>query len=217
LDPPSFINNRGSGITVSADDPVRIIKFFDNLLTDENQKLTRWGIKGKHYEVDDKGRMYMTPEQIDQLRDNDFSRSAGLNYFGFYWPMYGSGSTFPDGNSVDAGRQPEVAQASYTEEEKQRLEKYGAQTYADLFAAPDDRPWYPAWSIALEQGTPAQIFSVKQTDLQRKYYAKIVLASPDKFESLWNEFSAEFAKLPIAEYEKTMTEEIKKKVAKIKG
>lgn len=47
IDPSSFVNNRGIGITVSAKDPVRIIKFFDNLLTDENQILSNWGIKGK--------------------------------------------------------------------------------------------------------------------------------------------------------------------------
>lgn len=217
LDPPSFVNNRGIGITVSAKDPVRIIQFFDNLLTDENQKLTRWGIKGKHYEVDDKGRMYRTPEQIKQLQDNDYNRTSGINYFQYYWPMYGQGSSFDDGNAVDPGRQPEVAQASYTEEEKARLAKYGVKTYAELFTAPDERPWYPAWSIALEQGSQAQIYTVKKTDLQRKYFAKIVLAPPSEFENLWNEYLAEYSKLPVAEYEKTMTEEIKKKVAKIKG
>ncbi|MFC4098938.1 ABC transporter substrate-binding protein [Paenibacillus xanthanilyticus] len=217
LDPPSFVNNRGIGITVSAKDPERIIKFFDNLLTDENQKLTRWGIQGETYEVDANGRLYRTPEQIEKLKDNDYSREVGISYFAYYWPMYGGGSTFPDGNAVDPGRQPEVAQASFTDAEKERLAKYNAKTYADLFAAPDDRPWYPAWSIALEQDTPAQIFTVKQTDLQKKYFAKIVLAAPDKFESVWNDYVTEYRKTPVDEYEKTMTEEIKKKVAKIKG
>ena len=39
MDPPSFVNNRGLGISVSAKDPERIIQYWDNLLTDENQKL----------------------------------------------------------------------------------------------------------------------------------------------------------------------------------
>lgn len=177
LDPPAFVNNRGIGITVSADDPVRIIKYFDNLLTDDNQKLTRWGIKGENYEIDDKGRLYRTAEQIEKLKDNDYSREVGISYYSYYWPMYGQGSTYPDGNSVDPGRQPEVAQASFTPEEKDRLTKYGVQTYAELFAAPDARPWYPAWSIALEQGTPAQIFTVKQTDLQKNILRSSCLPS----------------------------------------
>jgi putative aldouronate transport system substrate-binding protein len=217
IDPSSFINNRGIGITKSAKDAVRIIKFFDNLLTDENQKLVQWGIQGKTYEVNDQGRLYRTQEQIDQLKDNDYKRQVGLGHFEYYWPMYGQGSKFPDGNVVTAGRQPEVAQASYTQAEKDRLAKYGVQTYAELFSGPDDRPWYPAWSIALEQGSQAQIYTAKKVDVQRKYFAKIVLASPDKFESNWNEFLNEYAKLPVAEYEKTMSDEIKEKVAKIKG
>lgn len=217
LDPPSFVNNRGIGISVSAKDPARIIQYFDNLLTDENQKLTRWGIKGETYEVDDKGRLYQTDEQIAKLKDNDYSREIGISYYSYYWPMYGQGSTFPDGNAVDPGRQTEVAQASFTAEEKERLNKYGAETYSEMFAAPEERPWYPAWSIALEQGSQAQIFSVKQTDLQKKYFAKIVLAAPDKFESVWNEYVTEYRKTPVEEYEKTMTEEVKKKVQKIQG
>ncbi|MBP3964611.1 ABC transporter substrate-binding protein [Paenibacillus lignilyticus] len=217
IDPASFVNNRGVGITTSAKDPVRIIKFFNNLLTDENQKLVQWGIQGKNYEVDDKGRLYRTQEEIDKLKDNDYKRQVGIGYFEYYWPMYGQGSTFPDGNAVNPGRQPEVAQASFTAAEKDRLAKYGVQTYAEMFSAPDDRPWYPAWSIALEQGTDAQIYTAKKPDVQRKYFAKIVLASPDKFDALWNEYVGEIEKLPVAEYEKTMTEEVKEKTAKIKG
>ncbi|MFC4597731.1 ABC transporter substrate-binding protein [Cohnella hongkongensis] len=217
IDPSSFINNRGIGITKSAKDPERIIKFFDNLLTDENQRLVQWGIQGVTYEVDANGRLYRTQEQIDKLKDVDYKRQVGLNYFEYYWPMYGQGSTFPDGNSVSAGRQPEVASASFTAAEKERLAKYGVQTYAELFAAPDDRPWYPAWSIALEQGSQAQIYTAKKVDVQRKYFAKIVLDPVDKFEANWQEYLNEYSKLPVAEYEQTMTDEVKKKVAKIKG
>ncbi|PRX70677.1 aldotetraouronic acid ABC transporter substrate-binding protein [Cohnella sp. SGD-V74] len=217
IDPSSFINNRGIGITKSAKDPVRIIQFFDNLLTDENQRLTQWGIQGVTYEVDDKGRLYRTQEQIDKLKDIEYKRQVGLDYFEYYWPMYGQGSTFPDGNSVSAGRQPEVASASFTEAEKARLAKYGVQTYAELFAVPDDRPWYPAWSIALEQGSDAQIYTAKKVDVQRKYFAKIVLDPPSKFDANWQEYLNEYSKLPVAEYEATMTDEVKKKVAKIRG
>lgn len=217
IDPSSFINNRGIGITKSAKDPVRIIQFFDNLLTDENQRLTQWGIQGVTYEVDDKGRLFRTQEQIDKLKDIEYKRQVGLDYFEYYWPMYGQGSTFPDGNSVSAGRQPEVASASFTEAEKARLAKYGVQTYAELFAVPDDRPWYPAWSIALEQGSDAQIYTAKKVDVQRKYFAKIVLDPPSKFDANWQEYLNEYSKLPVAEYEATMTDEVKKKVAKIRG
>ncbi|AWB46208.1 ABC transporter substrate-binding protein [Paenibacillus sp. CAA11] len=217
LDPPSFVNNRGVGISVSAKDPVRIIKFFDNLLTDENQILSNWGIKGETYMVDDKGRFYRTAEQVAETSSESFRETFGFKYFEYSWPRYGSGSSLPDGNSVGASRQPEVAQMSYSEGDKKLLEAYGAKSFSGLFSDPDDRPWYPAWSIQIEQGSPAQIFTQKKGDLQRKYFPKMVLAAPSEFEGLWQEYVKEFNKLDVKGYEDLITKEVAKKIAIVQG
>ncbi len=217
LDPPSFINNRGVGISVSAKNPERIIKFFDNLLTDENQILSQWGIKDETYSVDESGRFYRTPEQIVQTNAEAFRETFGFKYFEYSWPRYGSGSTLPDGNSVGAGRQPEVAQMSYTEGDKKILDAYGIESFSQLFAAPDERPWFPAWSIPMVQGSPAQIFTQKKSDLQRKYFPRLVLANPADFEGIWNEYIAEFNKLGVKDYEEFITTEIAKKIDRVQG
>ncbi|WP_110931645.1 ABC transporter substrate-binding protein [Paenibacillus bouchesdurhonensis] len=217
LDPPSFVNNRGVGISVSAKDPVRIIKYFDNLLTDENQVLSNWGIEGETYSVDENGRFYRTEEQIKQTNTESFRESFGFKYFEYNWPRYGNGSSLPDGNSVGAGRQPEVAQMSYTEADKKLLEAYDIQSFSQLFAAPDDRPWYPAWSIQIDQGSPAQIFTQKKGDLQRKYFPKLVLANPAEFDKVWDEYVKEFNKLDVKDYEQLITDEVAKKINLIQG
>lgn len=217
LDPPSFVNNRGVGISVSAKDPERIIKYFNNLLTDENQILSNWGIKDETYKVDEKGRFYRTPEQIAQTNTDAFRESFGFKYFEYSWPRYGSGSTLADGNSVGAARQPEVAQTSYLDGDKKLLKAYGVKTFSEMFAAPDDRPWYPAWSIQIEQGSPAQIFTQKKSDLQRKYFPKLVLANPAEFEGLWGDYIKEFNKLGAADYEKLITDEVAKKIELVQG
>ena len=217
LDPPAFINNRGVGISVSAEDPVRIIKFFDNLLTDENQVLSNWGVKDEMYSVDENGRFYRTPEQIAKTTSESFRESSGLKYFEYNWPRYGSGSTLPDGNSVSAGRQPEVAQMSYTEGDLKLLEEYGVESFSQMFSAPDDRPWYPAWSIPIDQGSPAQIFTQKKSDLQRKYFPQMVLANPSDFEGLWNQYVSEFSKLDVKGYEDLITAEVAKKIEHAQG
>jgi putative aldouronate transport system substrate-binding protein len=90
------------------------------------------------------------------------------------------------------------------------LEAYGVQVFSDLFAEPEDRPWYPAWSVQLEEGSKEQIFSQRQTDLQKKYYPKLVLAKPSEFESIWTEYEKEYNALDVKVYEDTMTKEIKK-------
>ncbi|WP_054028447.1 ABC transporter substrate-binding protein [Bacillus sp. FJAT-28004] len=209
LDPPGFVKNRGMGITVSAKDPVRIIQYLDNLLTDENQILQKWGIKGDTFEVDDKGRMYRTAEQITKINE-DFNVSFGFKYYSWNWPLYGNGSSLPDGNSAAPGLQPEVFQMSLTDADKTILEKYGVKTYAEMFAAPDDRPWYPSWGIAKEQGSPQQIWETKKDELTKKYFPKLVLAKPADFEKAWTEYTDAFNKLDTAAYEKWTTDEVEK-------
>lgn len=210
IEPPSFITNRGVGITVSAKDPVRIIKYFDNMLSEENQKLIHWGIEGETYEINEEGRFYRTPEQIDTVAEEKFRQEFGFEYFDWYWPS--GGGLFEDGNSWDPGRQPEVARESYNEGDKLILEKYGADVFADLFAEPLERPWFPAWSAEFEQGSPQQIYQQRKEDLQRKYFPQFVLEPSADFESIWDEYITEYNKLDVDSYEKAMTDYVKKRV-----
>lgn len=215
IDPPSFVNNRGLGISVSAKDPVRIIQYWDNLLKEENQKLVTWGEEGVTYMVNEEGRFYMTEEQLRNRNDNDFRRKYGFAYFDYEWPRYGNNSIYEDGNAHWPFYQPEVASVNYTEGDKALLEAYGVDTFAGFFAPPVERPWYPAWSIEKPQGSPEALFTQKSGDLMMKYYSKAALASPDKFESVWNEYMSEFNKLDIAGFEAFMTKKIQDRVAGI--
>lgn len=213
MDPPSFVNNRGLGISVSAKDPERIIKYWDNLLTEENQKLVQWGEKDVTYSVNAEGRYVMSKEQVANKTDNEFRRKYGWAYFDYEWPRYGNNSIYQDGNAHFPTSQPEVAAVNYTEGDLALLKAYGLKTFSDFFAAPVERPWYPAWSIEKEQGSPEQIFNTKSGDLQQKYYPKLVLASQDQFESVWNEYIAEFNKLDSAGFEEFVTKKVKDRVA----
>lgn len=213
IDPPAFINNRGVGISVSADNPARIIKYFDNLLTEENQTLVQWGVEGETYSVDENGRYVMSDEQIADRNDNEFKRSYGWSYFEYNWPRYGSNSVLANGNAYGVGNQSEVAYAGYTEGDRAFLDAYGIQTFAGLFAEPQERPWYPAWSINKEQGSPEQIFEQKSSDLQQLYYSQIVFAKPSEFESVWNKYVTEYNKLDVAGYEAFVTNKVKERVA----
>lgn len=213
IDPPAFVNNRGIGISVKAKDPVRIIKYFDNLLKEENQILVQWGVKGETYSVDDKGRFVMSADQIKKRNDPEFKRTYGFQYFEYSWPRYGNNSLLKDGNSFAVGNQPEVAFAEYTDGDKKILDSYGVKTFSQMFAEPDERKWYPAWSINLGQGTPEQIFTQKSDDLQLKYLPKLILAKPADFDSIWNEYVGEFNKLDKKTYEATVTKVVKDRVA----
>ncbi len=215
LDPPGFVKNRGIGITVSARNPERIIQYFDNLLKEENQVLRSWGIKGETYEVNEQGRFYRTAEQIAKI-DEKFNDKFGFTYYDWDWPQYGTNSTLADGNAVAPGLQPEVFQMRLTDGDKEILGKYGVKTYSEMFADPDERPWYPAWGIPKEQGSPQQIWETKKEELTKKFFPKLVLAKPDEFEKVWQEYLGQFGKLDTAGYEKWYTEQIKAVVESLK-
>lgn len=215
LDPLSFVKNRGVGITISAKDPVRIVQYFDNLLKEENQILRGWGLEGETYEVDENGRYYRTAEQIAKI-DEAFRETFGFKYYDWNWPIYGASSTLSNGNAAAPGVQPEVFQMSLTAEDKAILDAYGVKTYSELFATPDERPWFPAWGIPKEQGSPEQIYETKKGELTRKYFPKLVLEDSSKFESNWEEFIKEFNKLDTAGYEAFVTAEVKKLVDEAK-
>ncbi len=218
IDPPSFIHNRGIGITTSAENPERIIQFFDYLLEEQNQIRNQWGIEGLTYEVDENGRYYRTQEQIEQLRDNQYKQDVGLTYFEYYWPMWSQTSTLSDGNAHSPGRQPEVAQLDFTEAELEALSQYGVNTFSEMFAAPADRPWYPAWSIALEQGSQEQVYEQRREDIVKRYLPRLVLAEEGQFESEWESYLSEFDGLDYTEqYEEYLTTKLKEKVEAISG
>lgn len=215
IDPPGFVNNRGMGITTSAKDPDRIMRFLDTLLKEENQILAKWGVEGETYLVDENGRFYKTQEMVDQ-ETLAFREDFGLSVFDWDWPHYGDG-TLSNGNSATPGRQPEVFALSLTDKDKEILGKYGVETYAEMFALPDDRPWYPAWGYPKEQGSAPQVFETRKTEILRKFIPELVLSTPDKFESVWTNYTNELNKLDIAGYEQWFTERVAETIAKVEG
>ncbi|GAA0349050.1 ABC transporter substrate-binding protein [Bacillus horti] len=215
LDPPAFISNRGVGITVSADNPERIIQYFDNMIKEENQRLIMWGFEGEHYEVGDDGRFYRTNDQIALLEDRSVKEDLGMWYFEWNWPRLNG--QFSDGNAVEPRRQAEVARAAYREGDLDILGMYGLDVFADLFAEPDERPWFPAWSANIEQGSAAQIFEQRSDDLKKRHFPRIVLASPADFEQEWEAFVTEYNKLDIEAFESLMTDVVKQRIDQASG
>ncbi|WP_416151389.1 ABC transporter substrate-binding protein [Salipaludibacillus sp. HK11] len=199
LDAPAFTQNRGIGITTAAENPERIIQYWDNMVREENQKLIMWGEEGVHYEVDEDGSFYRTDEQLVLASSTDERDATGMNIFDWEWPRING--TFDDGNAVEPRRQPAVAQADYSEADREVLDAYGVETYAEMFAQPQDRPWFPAWSANIEQGSDVQIFEQRSEELTKRHYPRIVLADPEDFEDEWNDFQEEYSQLDVDTYE----------------
>ncbi len=108
--------------------------------------------------------------------------------------------------------QPEIVQVEYKEGDLAILEAFGAETFAGYFAEPDDRPWFPAWSFPIPDGSDEQVLKKKVEELQIQYVTQMVLANPNDFESIWNTYTSRLNELDIAGYEQFMTEEVKKRI-----
>ncbi|MCT8139952.1 extracellular solute-binding protein [Anaerobacillus sp. CMMVII] len=210
LDPPAFVGNRGVGITVNAKNPERIIQFWNELVKEEIQKLVFWGFEDEHYNVDEKGRYYRTPEQIELTQNEQEREKIGMKTFEWNWPRING--SFIEGNAVEPRRQPEVALASYTDADKEYLNAYGIQTFSELFSSPDDRPWYPAWSANMIQGSDPQVFNERANEIIRRHYARIALANQADFEKEWNDFVSAYRALDVESYEQFYTDVIKARV-----
>ncbi|WP_277678336.1 ABC transporter substrate-binding protein [Gracilibacillus dipsosauri] len=212
LDPVAYVASPGMGITTGTpeEDQIRIIKYLDHIAKIETQKLIMWGIEGEHYEIDENGRYYRTEEQIEQTSKTDYREEFGFTYFEWGWPRM-SGE-FDDGNAVEPGRQPEVATLSYDEGDKEFLNAYGIETFTEHFSEPDSRPWFPAWDTPIETGSQAALYEQQANDLMLKAFPEMIFAEPGDFDAMWETYKKEFSQLPAEEYEKVITDSVKRKV-----
>ncbi|SER50693.1 aldotetraouronic acid ABC transporter substrate-binding protein [Gracilibacillus ureilyticus] len=212
LDPVGFAASPGIGITTAAseEDQIRIIKFLDHIAKEETQKLITWGKEGETYEIDENGRYYRTEEQIETTSNTEFRDSFGFSYFEWGWPRMNG--LYEDGNAVEPPKQQEVASLMYDDGDKEFLEAYEIETFTELFAEPEERPWYPAWDTPIETGSPAQLYEQQLDDLMKRKFPEIIFANPSDFDSQWSDFKSSFETLPYEEYENVITESVKRKV-----
>ncbi|MBU9723363.1 MULTISPECIES: extracellular solute-binding protein [Bacillaceae] len=209
LDPPAFTINRGIGISVNAESPERIIQYWDYLVTEEFQKKVHYGYEGETYEVDENGRFYRTDEQIASLTTS-LREELGMWYFDWYWPVLNG--SFSDGNAIQSNRQTEIFERGLTDEDREFLDAYGAETFADLFAEPDERIWFPAWSAHIESGSDPDIFEARSEEILKRHYPQIVLEDPDNFDAAWEAFVDDYRELDVDAYEAFFTDVVRYRV-----
>jgi putative aldouronate transport system substrate-binding protein len=199
--------NSGFAITKSCKDPVRFIKFLDALLTEKWQKILNWGIQGEDYSVDAKGVFYFTPEQRVHKYDRSWRlRSREETLWSNAPKMEG---TFKDGNACSPGDQPGEFYECLLPFDKKFLAAYQYKTWADFYSPPPPNPiCYPAWQINLINGSPAKIANFKLNGISSKYLPMVILAKPEDFDKIWNEYVTELHKVNIKAYEDRINEQI---------
>jgi putative aldouronate transport system substrate-binding protein len=200
----------GFGITTKAKDAIRAIQTMDQLLSEDWQKTLQWGIQDQDYGVKD-GKFFLTEEQRANNSNDVWKKSNKAD--GLFGQLPKMEGTFSDGNSVAPGGQVSEYQATLKPIDLEILKGYGFKYYTDFFNAPPENPvYYPSYTIDLVQGSPAQIANTKLNDLQVKMLPKTILAKPENFDSVWQDYTNQIHKLDIKAYEDRMNDQIQYRI-----
>lgn len=207
LDRPALNINRGFGITTACKDPVKFLKLLEVLLTEKWQKTLGWGIEGQDYMVDKNGRFYKTQKMRDNYADSSWvaaNRAKDL-----YDGAPKIEGLFSDGNAWSPGDQPEEFIAGLKPAEKEYLDAYKYKTYLDVFSpAPPNRIDYPSWTIAIQDGSAAQLAWNNIDAVLNKWLPRVITADAGTFEKVWGDYIAELRKQDIKSYEAAINEGI---------
>lgn len=214
--PTGFMSGYGVGITTSAKDPVRAIKFLDYLASEEGQILTNWGIEGKQYNVVDGKRTI--PQDVNNKKINDaanFTKQTGIGLYTLLSGHYGDGVKDSTGNYFTTNF-PEQIVAGFNDVEKETLKAYNATTWKDLFPKEDEfevKPWGAAWNIPVPGDNEVTVLANKMKDITWKRIPEAILAKPEKFDAIWDAYMKELDKAGVAKMETGYEALVKERVA----
>ncbi|MUT64696.1 ABC transporter substrate-binding protein [Paenibacillus sp. NEAU-GSW1] len=211
LDRPPLNLGTGFGITINAEEPEKIIKFLDTMLSEKWQKRLNWGEEGVDYLVGDNGLYYRTPEMRKQQDDVTWKQKyKAESLWGNMPKLEGN---YPDGNADGPGNQPDEFFANLKDIDREVLTAYGFKTWSDFFSTPpENRVSYPAWNIDLIEGSPAKVANQKMKDLDFKLLPKAILSKPEKFEEVWSDYVAQMGKVDTQAYLDRVNEMLKWRV-----
>ncbi|QLG42341.1 ABC transporter substrate-binding protein [Paenibacillus sp. E222] len=210
-----FMAGWGVGITESAEDPVRAIKFLDFLVSEEGQILNYWGVEGKQYTMEDGKRV--VPAEVQQRIINDniaFSRESGVGLYTNMGGHYGDGVKDSTGNYYTKNF-PEQIIKNYTDVDKETLKAYDATTWMDLFPNEKDfpvKPWGAVWNISVPSDDEINIIANKVKDITWKQIPQAVMAKPEEFDAIWNDYQQKLVDAGVEKMEQGFTKYVQDRV-----
>jgi putative aldouronate transport system substrate-binding protein len=200
---------RGIGISVKAKDPIRIIRFINELLAEENQRVMEWGIEGEEWQRDAKGVPYRTEQQRKNWQDQIWelhNRNVLLREIMPSWE-----GSWSDGYPTVLDDFYPEREALTRPEDRELWAAYGVTSNAELMdrAPLPNSLWFPTWSMPNPpDGSDAQVAQQRYEQVMRQYLPRIILAPPAQFETLWAEYVQGMANDGIARYEAYMQEQL---------
>jgi len=205
---------RGIGISVSAKDPVRIMRFLNDYIEEENQRTMLWGIEGQDWQYNAQRVPYRTQQQRDNWQSQAWqdANRAGL-WQGMAPKLEGS---FSDGYPTSLNDFYPEREGTLRPEDRELFAAYGVNGYAQMMAKEPlkNAIWYPTWNMPNPpDGSPAQIALQRCEQTMKRLLPQMILAPAANFDSLWDAYVREMTVTNnIAVYEQYMTNMVRQRV-----
>jgi putative aldouronate transport system substrate-binding protein len=207
---------RGMGISKSAKDPVRIIRFINALLDEEVQRTLNWGIEGQHWQWKTEGGKkvpYRTPEQTANWLKDQWQEENRARLMEDIFPKIEG--TFTDGYPSNLQFFYPEREASLLPEDRELFKAYDVTGTNELMDKnpPPNAPWYPTWNMPdPPDGTPAQIALDRCKQTMRQRLPAMILAPTANFENLWTAYVNEMNSNGLATYEEYMQDQLNQRL-----
>lgn len=205
----------GISITDNCKDPDRAFQFLDWLCSDEAQVLNNWGIEGENYTIENGKRVISDEEWKKRTTDTEYGKKTGIGLYLYPFPMRGRGVLDPTGSPYVPVTVDSIIK-NYNPAEKETLAAYGASMWKDLYPSAEDLgrvdPWGYAWLISLPADGELPVIITKLLDVTKQYIATSVMATPDEFDDIWDEFQAELKKAGVDKANEGFTKLLKDRI-----
>ena len=206
---------RGMGISVSAKDPVRIIRFVNELLSEEIQRTLLWGIENKDWQWKTEGGRkipYRTPEQRTNWQNPTWQEQNRAKLMDMFPKIEGS---FSDGFPADLSHYYPEREAMIDPTDKELFTAYGVSSYAELMDKDPrpNNPWFPTWNMPNPPDrSPPQMAYSRCEQTMRQRLPRLVLSPTAQFDALWTAYVNEMNSNGMARYEAFMQDELNKRL-----
>jgi len=205
---------RGLGISTSAKDPVRIIRFLNEYMAEDIQRTMQWGIEGEDWQYNAQKVPYRTAQQRTNWDDRSWQDANRATLWSNLAPKI-QGS-FSDGYPTNLSDYLPEREGAMRPEDRELFNAYGVGGFAQMMAKEPLRNsvWYPTWSMPNPpDGSPAQIALQRCEQTMKRLLPQMILAPTAQFDALWDAYVREMTVTNnIAVYEAYMQDQLNQRI-----
>jgi putative aldouronate transport system substrate-binding protein len=193
---------RGFSISVKAKDPVRIMRFLNEYMSEEWQRTATWGIEGQDWQYDSNKKPYRTEEQRKNVQNREWQYANWNTVMKDTFPNW-EGS-FTDGYPTDLANYPPEFEAMIRPEDRELFKAYGINGMAELMD-PNPGPntlWFPTWSMPNPpDGSDALVALRKIEETMKRMLPQLITCPPAQFDNMWTQYVNQIRSDGVAAYE----------------